>query len=211
MESPYRSPSSTFSELLNAAQRSFSNSFSQLEEDIYKLWCSPYYFSTDQRPNVVILKENKTKAFQTTNFDQNLCVIEPCLSRSIPSQISFKVSQGYANSCVGICLNNVVKALRYRCQVGSINQGCFMLRNNGCGLHHTDTANNNKAAGKAYRAGETVTVEFNPTTGIVTYTNSKKEVLCRQETGILSSEKSPISFCVLMDNSNEEVAIVADR
>ena len=95
--------------------------------------------------------------------------------------------------------------------VGSINQGCFMLKNNGRGLHHTDTAKNNKSVGQGYSNGETVTVEFNPTTGIVTYTNSRKEVLCRQETGIQSSEKPPISFCVLMDNSSQEVAIVADR
>ena len=86
-----------------------------------------------------------------------------------------------------------------------------MLRNDGGVLHHTDTAKNNTRVGTGYKGGETVTVEFNPTTGIVTYTNSKKEVLCRQETGILSSEKSPISFCVFMSDSEQEVAIVADR
>mgnify|MGYP001002179939 CR=1 FL=1 len=124
MGSPYQGHSKIFSELLNQVQRSFSNSFSQLEENIYKWWCSPYYFCPKQKANVAILKENKTKAFQTATGDQNLCVIEPCLSQSVPSQISFKVNSFSGNYfSVGICLNNIVKALQYTCQ-GTIRNYC---------------------------------------------------------------------------------------
>lgn len=103
-------PSSTFSELLKQAQVAFSN----LEESVYKLWLSPYYFSFEQKADVVLIKENRAKAFQTAGNDQNLCLIEPFLSRTVPSQISFKINQANSSFSVGVCLNSVVKALQYQ-------------------------------------------------------------------------------------------------
>lgn len=84
-----------------------------------------------------------------------------------------------------------------------------MLMNDGYSFDNG--GKNYKKRGSRYSTGEIVRVEFNPTTGTVTYTNSKKDVLYKQETGIKSSEKSLINFCVLMDNPNQEVSIVPDR
>ena len=70
-------------------------------------------------------------------------------------------------------------------------------------VSHSIEQDNNKSTSVEFKDNETVTLEFDPSTGKLTYKNGK--FCLEQQTGITKSTTHPVHFCVAMWNGRVQI------
>ena len=88
----------------------------------------------------------------------------------------------------------------------NVGEGAYTLYTSGQIYSHSISADYNKQSGVSFRAGDVVTVELDPSTGELTYSN--QGVSYSQSTSIWSGTSRAIHFCVMLSTALDEVSIV---
>lgn len=129
-----------------------------------------FSFSPTHKHESINLSEDNSRAKRTTTPSWAAAIVEPRLGLNAISKISFRMNN-IKNARIGICYHNQVESQKFLV-LNDFGQGAYLHEEDGYICSHSIADDNRKKkSGVAYRTGEVMTVELDPSTGKLTYTN----------------------------------------
>ena len=108
-------------------------------------------------------------------YVSKFALVNPPLSLTSPSTITFSLDSVSNNVSVGLCLRSVAVSKNYIFTSSSLDHGAYVMRWNGKIFSHQNESENEKQSGFTFDSGDVVKVVFDPLQKTVGYFDCKSE------------------------------------